>query len=206
MHALEVLERDGASDARVRGFGALAPLVEYAVENVAAYIVASFARDIVDTLRVLYARRAVQCEPETAQRVMLTRAREEVALVAPDYGGGGTLVKLLISGAAVPVLGWLAQSIGVIDIDDGRVWLAIIGALAVIYVVLAWLLLQGGALAHRRSRLIMQPPLAALWETIGHCGTPPEDDSRTFAMVAIGLTALVWFVLPAIAAVVIILL
>jgi hypothetical protein len=121
MHALEVLERDGASGARVHGFGALAPLIEYAVENVAAYIVASFARDIVDTLRVLYARRAVQCEPETAQRAMLTRAREEVALVTPDYGGGGTLVKLLISGVAVPVLGWLAQSVGVIDIADGRV-------------------------------------------------------------------------------------
>jgi hypothetical protein len=71
--------------------------------------------------------------------------------------------------------------------------------LAVIFVALAWLLLQGAALAHRRSRLIMQAPLAELWETIGHCGSPPEDNGRDFALVAIGLTGLIWFVLPVIA-------
>ena len=59
--------------------------------------------------------------------------------------------------------------------------------------------------AHRRSRMIMAAPLAALWETIGHCGTPPEDDSRTFALVALVLTGLVWFALPAVLAIMLLL-
>jgi hypothetical protein len=42
----------------------------------------------------------------------------------------------------------------------------------------------------------MQQPLAALWETIGHAGMPPEDDSVMIASGALVLAALVWFVLP----------
>ena len=43
----------------------------------------------------------------------------------------------------------------------------------------------------------MRQPIAALWETIGRAGDPPEDDSVLFATIAIVLTALVWFALPA---------
>jgi hypothetical protein len=48
----------------------------------------------------------------------------------------------------------------------------------------------------------MGQPLAALWETLGNAGTPPEDDSVLFASIAVLVTALVWFVLPAAAAIV----
>jgi len=62
-------------------------------------------------------------------------------------------------------------------------------------------MLRGAAVAHRRAQLVMQRPLAALWETIGHAGAPPQDAGRMYATVAIVLTALVWFVIPAVAAV-----
>ena len=39
--------------------------------------------------------------------------------------------------------------------------------------------------------------MEALYETIGHCGRPPEDDADTIALVGIvGCTAITWFVLP----------
>ena len=37
-------------------------------------------------------------------------------------------------------------------------------------------------------------------EDIGHCGRPPKDRSRTFAVVAISVTIGVWVVLPALVA------
>jgi hypothetical protein len=58
----------------------------------------------------------------------------------------------------------------------------------------------GAAVARRRATLIMQGPLAALWETIGHAGAPPRDSSEGFAMISVGLTALVWIVGPAVLA------
>ena len=60
--------------------------------------------------------------------------------------------------------------------------------------------MQGAAVAHRRSQLMLHEPLDALWETIGACGAPPRDDSMTFAAIGIALTAVAWFVTPAIVA------
>ena len=70
----------------------------------------------------------------------------------------------------------------------------------VIFAAVAWIILQGAAVAHRRARLILREPLEALWETIGAAGEPPRDDSLTFATVGIVLTAVAWFVTPAIVA------
>jgi hypothetical protein len=39
-------------------------------------------------------------------------------------------------------------------------------------------------------------PLKALWETIGRCGKPPEDDAQAFAIYAIILTVLGWLIIP----------
>jgi len=57
-------------------------------------------------------------------------------------------------------------------------------------------LLQGAGLARRRVLVVGRQPMEALYETIGHCGRPPEDDADTIALVAIGLTAVTWFILP----------
>lgn len=77
-----------------------------------------------------------------------------------------------------------------------------IGILFVLFFLLSGMLLTGASVARRRSRLIMQAPLATLWATIGHAGNPPEDDATLFATLAIALAAVLWFVLPAAVAVV----
>jgi hypothetical protein len=61
----------------------------------------------------------------------------------------------------------------------------------------SWVVLRGAAMASRRIRLNTRAPLEDLWQTIGYCGTPPHDQSRKFATIAIALTVGAWVVLPA---------
>jgi hypothetical protein len=77
-------------------------------------------------------------------------------------------------------------------------WIALlVGAIGVaIGLVISWVVLRGAALASRRIRLSLSRPLAELWRSVGSCGTPPKDQSRRFAIVAITLTLAVWIVLP----------
>ena len=71
------------------------------------------------------------------------------------------------------------------------------GAIGVVVgFLISWFVLRGAALASRRIRLSVAQPLAELWQTVGHCGSPPKDQSRRFAVVAITLTLGVWIVLP----------
>ena len=62
----------------------------------------------------------------------------------------------------------------------------------------SWIVLRGAAMASRRIRLASRGPLQAVWTAVGHCGRPPRDQSRKFAIIAIALTVLAWIVLPAI--------
>ena len=52
-------------------------------------------------------------------------------------------------------------------------------------------------MASRRIRLSTRPALEEVWRAVGHCGKPPKDKSRQFAIVAISLTVGAWIVLPA---------
>jgi hypothetical protein len=200
MRALEILNRDGSRDPPVPRLGPVRPLLKLAVEAVAKYIVRSYAAAIIGRLRRLYTRRESQAAPRTPERHLLARARLDAERLSPDYGGGTRLPAVLAGGAAVPALASFAQRLGALDF--GNFWVQIAGLvlLFLLFLGVSWVLLQGAGVAHRRSRLIMQQPLNALWETIGNCGIPPKDPSTTFATVSITLTVLAWFVLPAVAA------
>ena len=72
-------------------------------------------------------------------------------------------------------------------------------AVATAFVVLgalSWMILRGAAVAHHRIRITTDAPVRALWETIGRCGNPPEDDAQTFAVYAIILTVVGWLLIP----------
>jgi hypothetical protein len=60
----------------------------------------------------------------------------------------------------------------------------------------SWAILRGAAVAHHRIEMTVKEPLRALWETIGRCGKPPEDDAQTFAVYAIILTVVGWLLIP----------
>ena len=59
-----------------------------------------------------------------------------------------------------------------------------------------WCILQAAAIARRRTRIALDQPLRALWETIGAAGHPPKDQSRQFATYAALLLVLGWIVVP----------
>ena len=61
----------------------------------------------------------------------------------------------------------------------------------------SWVILRGAAMASRRIRLSTRAPLEDLWQTIGYCGSPPRDQSRKLAIIAITLTVGAWVVLRA---------
>jgi len=47
------------------------------------------------------------------------------------------------------------------------------------------------------GQLTVERPLAALYETIGQCGRPPQDNARLVALYAILLTIVAGLVIPA---------
>ena len=100
----------------------------------------------------------------------------------------------------LPLLASLTRYAGGLNYADSRILFSGFGLLTLLFFALSWVLLQGAGVALRRIRLIMRGPLVALWETIGHCGNPPRDHSVRFAAVAIMLTGVAWFVVPAAAA------
>ena len=197
MRALEVLDREGFRNPPVGRIGPLAPLAEPLVEFVAEYIVKSYAETIAGRLRTLYARREAQSRPGSAERQMLSRARIEMDRLAPGFNGGGVTAPLIVVfGAAVPLVAGLGKSVGAIDFGSRKVWMALTAMLLVASLLVSWVLLRGAAVAHRRSRLIMKEPLAALWDALGYAGNPPEDDGLQFATIAVTVTTLAWLVIP----------
>jgi hypothetical protein len=200
--ALEVFDRHGWRDPLLpRWLGPLRPVAAYLVELVAKVIVKSYARDVVSQMRRLYERREAQCEFDQPERRPLTRARIAMTRLGPDFAGASTgLPKFLVGGALLSGLASAAKQLGNIS-GSTAVTLAILGAiLFVVFAAISWIIVHGASVAHRRSTLIMRGPLEALWQTIGACGVPPEDDSLTFATVGIALTAVAWFVTPLVVA------
>jgi hypothetical protein len=200
--ALEVFDRHGwRSPLLPHWLGPLRVVARYPVELVARVIVRSYARDVATQMRRLYERREAQCAFDDPQRRPLTRARIAMTRLTPDFSSsGGGLPKFLVGGALLSGLASAAKQLG--DIAGSTVLtLSILGAIAfVVFAATSWIIVQGAAVAHRRSTLIMRGPLAALWETVGACGMPPEDDSLTFATIGIALTAVAWFVTPLVVA------
>jgi hypothetical protein len=115
--------------------------------------------------------------------VEITKSRE---IGVPTFVIGGLLIPLGISlwrlASGTLREWWVALVVGAIGVAVG--------------LLVSWFVLRGAALASRRIRLSVSPPLSALWRTVGSCGNPPQDQSRRFAVVAISLTLGVWIVLP----------
>jgi len=197
MRALEVLDRDGWKHPVLRRLGPFSGAAAGAVQFVARTIVRGHVSNVVHTLSRLYARRESQSQTDTSERRMLARARIQADRLTLGYKGGSLpLPTVLIGGAAVPVLASIARQFGAVK-GQGPLLIVPLGViLAIVFAVLAWVLLQGAGLAHRRIKVTLDPSLAALYETIGHCGNPPRDDSAAIAAAAIALTALAWFVVP----------
>ena len=198
MRALEVLDRNGARVPRVPNLGPLKPVAEFGVQFVTRFLVRNYESDLSDAIRNLYTRRLAWSAPDDPARLPLVRARLDAEKVAKTYQGNPIGVPTFVLGGAV-VSGLASGLRYVADVAlDSRLAAGLAVATAfIVLAMLSWMILRGAAVAHHRIRTTTEAPVRALWETIGRCGNPPEDDAQTFAVYAVILTVLGWLLIPA---------
>lgn len=198
MRALEVYDREGYGHPRIPGWlGPFRAIVRLLVVRFAKFVVRSYTKDCWRAIRKLVARREGQARAGSDERVLLRRARVHCDTIGPEFSGGSLGVPGFLIGAVLPLFASLT-GIGSSELF-GNVVLVAVGAILAAFAVagLAWVVLHGTAIAHRRATVALEKPLAALWETIGNAGRPPTDDGATFAIFAIVAMALLWIVIPA---------
>jgi hypothetical protein len=196
--ALESLRRHGYHGSRAAAkWGPLRPVARWGIQLVARYIVLSYVKSVAKAMRDLYVMREIESESNSRELKLFRPARfdaqhlvdisSERELGVPAFVIGGLLIPLAATAyrltTGVALGSWVrAAVVGVIGVLIG--------------VAISWVVLRGSALASRRIRLSTREPLRTLWATVGQCGNPPRDRSRTFAVVAITLTVGAWIVLP----------
>jgi hypothetical protein len=197
--AMESLRRHGHHGSRAAGsLGPLRSVVRYLVELVARFIVVGHLKNVAVNLRNLYWMRELEAPDGSAEFKLLRPARFDAQalheIVKARELGVPTFLLLLL----VPALASLWRLASGFTFEHW--WVALVLGIAGILIGLgiSWIVLRGTALASRRIRLSLTPPLRDLWATIGNCGqSPPRDRSRTFAVVAIILPLLVTLSLAA---------
>jgi hypothetical protein len=201
--ALETLGRHGYRSAAIPRWLKPEFFGRFVVELVARYVVVSYLRRVSTEMRNLYWLCAIQSPAGTPERLVLRRARVEAeGLIVVFERRELGLPSFVVGGVLVPIVLALARLIHGLSLT--RWWastlVAVVGALIVLPV--SAVVLRGAAMASRRIRLATRAPLEALWDALGSAGDPPRDQSRKFAVVAIVVTTLTWFVVPAALAIV----
>ena len=202
IEALESLRRHGFHGSRAAArLGPGRYVVRWLIELIARYLVVAHLKNVAMTMRNLYWLREMEAESDSTELKLLRPARfDATALVeivrtreigVPSFVIAGLLIPLgattwrLMTGFTFETW-WVAVALGIGGVAIG--------------VGLSWIVLRGSAMAGSRIRVALREPLNAVWDDIGHCGRPPKDGSRKFAVIAIVLMASVWVVLPAIVA------
>ena len=198
MRSLEVLDRNGVRPPKMPRLGPLTPVASYIVQQMTRWIVKGYQNRLVTRLRKLYERREANSVWGSHEHAMLRRARINAVQVEQGYKGdqlgvptfllGGALLSTVVSGLKA-FFGWAISGI------FGVIVFSIV--VAVVFAGLAWAALYAAGVARRRIRLSTEQPIKALFETVGACGNPPNDDSYNFAIIAIVLLVLAWVVIPA---------
>ena len=199
MRSLEVLDRNGVRAPTVPRFGPLKPVAKWSSQQVIRFLVKNHQNTVIDRIRKLYERREVNCADGTPERAMLRRARTDASRVEPGFKGKALgIPAFLVGGAALSALFSAIQS-AVRSALENKILTIVFGLIVVlVFLGAAWSTVYGAAVARRRIHLALDEPIRALYETIGACGDPPKDQTTTFAIYAIVLFVLAWFVIPAV--------
>jgi hypothetical protein len=197
VESLEALARHGYHGTRAGAHaGPLRWFVRYGVELVARYLVVSYIRGISTRLRNLYILREIQAMPGTHDRRELRRARMDADRMVDALKTKELALPAFLIALAIPVFASLGHATGFLSRTPVAAGVGVAGML--IALAASWLILRGAALASRRNRLATRGPLTALWQTIGWCGNPPKDQTRTFVIISVSLTLGCWIIVPVI--------
>jgi hypothetical protein len=182
MRTVEVFDRNAARPPSSLRAGVLTPVASPVVQLLIGTI-----------LRRLYALREANSVPGSGEYRSLTLARRQIDRVTEDLSRrSGGLPAFLIGGATFSLLSSAVQ-----EVTGSRIVLAVVAAVTAVLALAAfWCVLSAAAIARRRTRIALDAPLRALYETVGAAGNPPRDRSRGFVVYAVLLLALGWFVVP----------
>ncbi len=202
IEALESLRRHGFHGSQAgTSLGPLRHVVRWLVSLVARYLVVSHVKNVVTTMRNLYWVREMEAPSNSRELKLLRPARFDAQALAEIMRSREIGVpSFVLAGVLLPLVATVWRLMSGFTFADW--WVAVLVGLVgvAIGVGLSWVVLRGTALASSRIRLSVREPLQVVWDDIGHCGTPPKDGCRKFAIVAIVLMVGVWIVLPAIVA------
>jgi hypothetical protein len=193
MRTVEVFDRNAARSPSSLRAGVLTPVASPVVQLLIGTIVRSYQRSVIEHLRRLYALREANSVPGSGEYRSLTLARRQIDRVTEDLSRrSGGLPAFLIGGATFSLLSSAIQ-----EVTGSRIVLAVVAAVTAVLALAAfWCVLSAAAIARRRTRIALDAPLRALYETLGAAGDPPRDRSRGFVVYAVLLLALGWFVVP----------
>ena len=197
VRSLEVLDRNGTRQIKVKAAGPLDPVASYLVQLVTGFIVRSYVSSAIDSMHKLYARRWANALVDDPARAMLGRARYETEKLQSGFKRNPLGVPtFLLGGAAVSAAGTAMQQVVTSALTS--TWSKVVATivLAAVFGAISWIVIRGAAIARRRIRLTSRDALDALWETIGRCGHPPGDQSKTFALIALIILAVGWLSIP----------
>jgi hypothetical protein len=193
--ALESLARHGWHGTRAGSHaGPLRWFVRWGVALVARYLVVSQIRTISTRLRNLYGLREIQAIPGTQERRELRRARMDSERMVDALKTKELALPAFLFALALPVVAALGRATGWLSSTPVATAVGVVGML--IALAASWFILRGAALASRRIRLATSGPVKTLWETIGWCGNPPKDETRTFVIISVSLTLGCWIIVP----------
>ena len=197
MRALEIFDRNAArAPSNLKG-GPLEPVAAYVVQILIRLIVRDYQKSVVNQIRQLYARRWANSPKGSPEFGMLRLARVQMERLAPDFQRSSLGVPtFLLGGAALSGVGSLIQRVLATAAHNRILLLIVAGTFAALALGGFWCILQAAAIARRRTRIALDQPLRALWETIGAAGHPPRDQSRQFATYAVILLVVAWIVVP----------
>lgn len=197
MRALEVFDRNAARDPSSLKAGLLQPVATFLVQLLVQLMVRDFQKSVVESIRRLYARREANAVTGSPEQRMLRLARMQADRLAPGFHRESLGLPTFLFGGAVlsgvgsAVLGGLRAAV-----HDKIVLIIVAAGFAVVALGAFWCILQAAGIARRRTRIALDTPLRALWETIGAAGNPPRDESRTFAVYAGILLVVALVVVP----------
>ena len=197
VRSLEVLDRNGTRKPPLPRVGPLRPVLGYLVEVAAKFVVRSHLRSLTDNLLKLYTRREANALPDDPARPLLRRGRMDMERMVPAFKRNPLAIPGFLLGGAIlsSILGALVDAFnaftgGGVGSIIATVIFVLIGLLA------AYVILKGAAVAHRRIDMTTDQPMAALYETIGRAGDPPNDKSGTFAIISIILLSIAIILVP----------
>lgn len=198
VRSLEVLDRNGTRKPPVPPVGPLKPVVGHVVEIAAKFIVRSHLRTLTDSMHKLYVRREANCTPdEDDSRRLLRRGRVDIERVMPGFKRNPLAIPGVLLGGAFlsTIFGVLQDTVGLFG-GSGWERIAATAVMFLLAVIAAYAILRGAAVAHHRIKMTTDQPVAALYDTIGRAGNPPNDRAGTFAIVAVVLMTLAFLVVP----------